>query len=64
VFKEAMQKMPKQFAPQSLYNMMGKSCCCCFEVHTIEQSVELRMNFFYFLSTMGKLDAAPHSVFV
>lgn len=28
VFKEAMQKMPRQFAPQSLYNMMGKSCFC------------------------------------
>lgn len=25
VFKEAVQKMPRQFAPQSLYNMMGKS---------------------------------------
>lgn len=24
VFKEAIQKMPRQFAPQSLYNMMGK----------------------------------------
>lgn len=28
VFKEAIQKMPRQFAPQSLYNMMGKSCSC------------------------------------
>ena len=28
VFKEAIQKMPRQFAPQSLYNMMGKSCFC------------------------------------
>ncbi|KAL2093739.1 hypothetical protein ACEWY4_011051 [Coilia grayii] len=25
VFKEAIQKMPKQFAPQSLYNMMGEA---------------------------------------
>ncbi|XP_036068452.1 protein O-mannosyl-transferase TMTC2 isoform X2 [Oryzias melastigma] len=25
VFKEAMQKMPRQFAPQSLYNMMGEA---------------------------------------
>ncbi|KAJ8262456.1 hypothetical protein GJAV_G00166680 [Gymnothorax javanicus] len=25
VYKEAMQKMPKQFAPQSLYNMMGEA---------------------------------------
>ncbi|KAJ8776521.1 hypothetical protein J1605_015416 [Eschrichtius robustus] len=24
VYKEAIQKMPRQFAPQSLYNMMGK----------------------------------------
>ncbi|CAB1313578.1 unnamed protein product [Coregonus sp. 'balchen'] len=24
VYKEAVQKMPRQFAPQSLYNMMGK----------------------------------------
>lgn len=24
MFKEAVQKMPRQFAPQSLYNMMGK----------------------------------------
>lgn len=28
VFKEAIQKMPRQFAPQSLYNMMGKNCFC------------------------------------
>ncbi|XP_019959202.2 protein O-mannosyl-transferase TMTC2 [Paralichthys olivaceus] len=25
VFKEALQKMPRQFAPQSLYNMMGEA---------------------------------------
>lgn len=25
VFKEAIQKMPRQFAPQSLYNMMGEA---------------------------------------
>ncbi|KAL4612808.1 transmembrane and TPR repeat-containing protein 2-like [Arapaima gigas] len=25
VYKEAIQKMPKQFAPQSLYNMMGEA---------------------------------------
>ncbi|XP_029697885.1 protein O-mannosyl-transferase TMTC2 isoform X3 [Takifugu rubripes] len=25
VFKEAVQKMPRQFAPQSLYNMMGEA---------------------------------------
>ncbi|XP_035283189.1 protein O-mannosyl-transferase TMTC2 [Anguilla anguilla] len=25
VYKEAMQKMPRQFAPQSLYNMMGEA---------------------------------------
>ncbi|XP_064795437.1 protein O-mannosyl-transferase TMTC2 [Oncorhynchus masou masou] len=25
VYKEAVQKMPKQFAPQSLYNMMGEA---------------------------------------
>lgn len=25
MFKEAIHKMPRQFAPQSLYNMMGKS---------------------------------------
>uniref|UniRef100_A0A4W4E0N2 dolichyl-phosphate-mannose--protein mannosyltransferase n=1 Tax=Electrophorus electricus TaxID=8005 RepID=A0A4W4E0N2_ELEEL len=25
VYKEAIQKMPRQFAPQSLYNMMGES---------------------------------------
>ncbi|XP_048862482.1 protein O-mannosyl-transferase TMTC2-like isoform X4 [Brienomyrus brachyistius] len=25
VYKEALQKMPKQFAPQSLYNMMGEA---------------------------------------
>lgn len=24
VYKEAIQKMPRQFAPQSLYNMMGE----------------------------------------
>lgn len=24
MFKEAIRKMPRQFAPQSLYNMIGK----------------------------------------
>lgn len=24
VYKEAVKKMPRQFAPQSLYNMMGE----------------------------------------
>ncbi len=24
MYKEAVQKMPRQFAPQSLYNMMGQ----------------------------------------
>lgn len=31
VYKEAIQKMPRQFAPQSLYNMMGKCIVTALE---------------------------------
>lgn len=38
MFKEAIQKMPRQFAPQSLYNMMGKSCIC-FRIESVKAVV-------------------------
>lgn len=38
MFKEAIQKMPRQFAPQSLYNMMGKNCFC-FKTTSIKSVV-------------------------
>lgn len=31
VYKEAVQKMPPQFAPHSLFNMMGESTPACLE---------------------------------
>uniref|UniRef100_A0A8C5WH57 Protein O-mannosyl-transferase TMTC2 n=1 Tax=Leptobrachium leishanense TaxID=445787 RepID=A0A8C5WH57_9ANUR len=36
VYKEAMQKMPRQFAPQSLYNMMGEAYMRLNKVHEAE----------------------------
>lgn len=36
MFKEAIHKMPRQFAPQSLYNMMGKSLETCFSVADVD----------------------------
>lgn len=36
MFKEAIQKMPRQFAPQSLYNMLGEFCFC-FTIMRIKQ---------------------------
>lgn len=38
VYKEAIQKMPRQFAPQSLYNMMGKSVVGASEFEVFEES--------------------------
>lgn len=29
IYKEAVQKMPRQFAPHSLFNMMGELLCLC-----------------------------------
>lgn len=39
VYKEAIQKMPRQFAPQSLYNMMGK---CGVSRKVFEESDRVR----------------------
>lgn len=62
VFKEAIQKMPRQFAPQSLYNMMGK-CCFCFRITSIKSCCKGLMGDGYFWKQLEGIGAVHHTFF-
>ncbi|TKS73165.1 Transmembrane and TPR repeat-containing protein 2 [Collichthys lucidus] len=64
VFKEAIQKMPRQFAPQSLYNMMGEAYIRLNKLteaeHWYRESLRAKPDHIPAHLTYGKLLAMTH----
>lgn len=60
VYKEAVQKMPRQFAPHSLFNMMGKlliSAICPFKQNILYREFERkiwRLSLYELVFSLGK----------